>query len=334
MNSTAIRYSRCSSSSSSSTLRLDGDVERGRRLVGDQQLGRQASAMEIIARCRWPPESWCGNAFAWRAGSGCRCLPSNSTARANAARRVIPSCSRQHLGDLVTDRVQRVERGHRLLEDHRDVCCRAAPRIWRWRVAQEVVAVESGSLFVASLRDEAQQRERRHRLARPRLADQAEPSRRRAMSSERPCDDARAGRSRSTACRSTAAATRRQRRSRLPRVVGVAQRVADEGQQQQRKRRAARIVGSDSHQASRLFLPWRSRSPSDGSSRNARGRGSRARSAPAAASLRRKGRNVITGVQRVRQDVAPHDACAREPHRARAAARSPRPRLRRNSART
>ena len=41
-------------------LGLHGDVERGGRLVGDQQLGSQESDWAIIARCRWPPESWCG----------------------------------------------------------------------------------------------------------------------------------------------------------------------------------------------------------------------------------------------------------------------------------
>ena len=41
-------------------LRLDRDVERGRRLVGDQSFGSQASAIAIIARCRMPPENWCG----------------------------------------------------------------------------------------------------------------------------------------------------------------------------------------------------------------------------------------------------------------------------------
>ena len=38
-------------------LRLHGDVERRGRLVGDQQLGRPASAIAIITRCRMPPES-------------------------------------------------------------------------------------------------------------------------------------------------------------------------------------------------------------------------------------------------------------------------------------
>ena len=41
-------------------LRLDRHVERGGRLVGDQQRGLQASAIAIITRCRMPPENWCG----------------------------------------------------------------------------------------------------------------------------------------------------------------------------------------------------------------------------------------------------------------------------------
>jgi len=41
-------------------LGLDGDVERGGGLVGDEQVGLVASAIAIITRWRWPPESWCG----------------------------------------------------------------------------------------------------------------------------------------------------------------------------------------------------------------------------------------------------------------------------------
>ena len=41
-------------------LRLHGDVERRRGLVGDQQRGSRASAMAISTRWRMPPESWCG----------------------------------------------------------------------------------------------------------------------------------------------------------------------------------------------------------------------------------------------------------------------------------
>ena len=41
-------------------LRLDGDVEGRRRLIGDQEAGSQLSAIAIIARCRMPPLNWWG----------------------------------------------------------------------------------------------------------------------------------------------------------------------------------------------------------------------------------------------------------------------------------
>ena len=41
-------------------LILDRDVERGRRLVGEQQLGLAAIATAIITRWRMPPDSSCG----------------------------------------------------------------------------------------------------------------------------------------------------------------------------------------------------------------------------------------------------------------------------------
>ena len=41
-------------------LRLHGDVERRRRLVGDEQRGFSESAIAIIARWSIPPENWCG----------------------------------------------------------------------------------------------------------------------------------------------------------------------------------------------------------------------------------------------------------------------------------
>ena len=41
-------------------LGLDGDVERGGRLVGDQMSGFIASAIAIMMRWRWPPENWWG----------------------------------------------------------------------------------------------------------------------------------------------------------------------------------------------------------------------------------------------------------------------------------
>ncbi len=45
--------------------------------------------------------------------------PSSSIGRASARRRLTAAMQRQHLGDLVADGEDRVQRGHRLLEDHR-----------------------------------------------------------------------------------------------------------------------------------------------------------------------------------------------------------------------
>ena len=41
-------------------LRLDGDVERGDRLVADDERGSRASARAMLTRWRWPPENSCG----------------------------------------------------------------------------------------------------------------------------------------------------------------------------------------------------------------------------------------------------------------------------------
>ena len=41
-------------------LRLDRDVERGDRLVGDDEVGSGASARAMPMRWRWPPENSCG----------------------------------------------------------------------------------------------------------------------------------------------------------------------------------------------------------------------------------------------------------------------------------
>ena len=77
----------------------------------------------------------------------------------------------QHLGDLEPDRVHRVQRRHRLLEDHRDLA--AADLAQRAVVdADQLAAVElDRSADVGVLRQQAHQRHRRRRLAGSRLAD-------------------------------------------------------------------------------------------------------------------------------------------------------------------
>ena len=101
-------------------LRLDGDVERGRRLVGDQDFGLHDSAIAIITRWRIPPDSSCGYCPMRRAASACARASSIVRARASAlspsdapwARSPRSAAGRSKHG---------VERGHRLLENHGDV---------------------------------------------------------------------------------------------------------------------------------------------------------------------------------------------------------------------
>ena len=52
--------------------------------------GSLASAMAIITRWRWPPESWWGYASSRRAASGRPTRPRSSSVRARAARRPSP----------------------------------------------------------------------------------------------------------------------------------------------------------------------------------------------------------------------------------------------------
>ena len=102
-------------------LRLRGDVERGGRLVGDQQfrpagerhrdhraLPHAAAELERIAVER---------GF----GDGISTCRSSSIARRRARLAVGQPVRQQRLGDLLADRWTGLSERHRLLEDHRDV---------------------------------------------------------------------------------------------------------------------------------------------------------------------------------------------------------------------
>ena len=162
-------------------LRLDRHVERGRRLVGDQQRGpaRQRHrdhhalphpagqlvriAREHAARLRNAHEIEQPQRF--RAGFG----------------RALRLVQRDRLADLVADRKHRVQRRHRLLEDHRDV--RAADvahgTVARLREVEHlaVAAAEHHAAVqdaAAAVLHQAHQRQRGHRLARTRFAHHRE----------------------------------------------------------------------------------------------------------------------------------------------------------------
>ena len=93
-----------------------------------------ASAIAIITRWRWPPESWCGigaePALGFADADLLQELQHADPRRALAQ----PLVQLQHLADLPLDGVERVERGHRLLEDDADVVAadpREGPCRWR-----------------------------------------------------------------------------------------------------------------------------------------------------------------------------------------------------------
>jgi hypothetical protein len=72
-----------------------------------------------MTRCFMPPESWCGYSSTRR----CRVRDtdiarSSSTTRSRTRLPRLRIVQPHRLGDLLTDRHHRVQRGHRLLEDH------------------------------------------------------------------------------------------------------------------------------------------------------------------------------------------------------------------------
>jgi hypothetical protein len=81
----------------------------------------QAIAMAIITRWFMPPDIWCGNAFSRDSGAGMPTWSSSSMARAALPAAAALEVCAHRLGDLEADGEAGIERGHRLLEDHRHV---------------------------------------------------------------------------------------------------------------------------------------------------------------------------------------------------------------------
>ena len=121
ISSIAMPKRACRSFSSLRSLRLDGDVERGGGLVGDQQRGfvgerhrdHHALALpagELVRKGIEP------------AAPPRRSRPASAarSARARAASRLMCLCRINASAICFSMRVQRVERGHRLLEHHGD----------------------------------------------------------------------------------------------------------------------------------------------------------------------------------------------------------------------
>ena len=113
-----------SSRRSSSRSRICAWIVTSSAVVGSSAIssrGRQASAIAIITRCRCPPRKLVRIVVA--AGCAADGMPTRSsisTARSRCGARPMSLMRAQGLGDLLADGEHRIERGHRLLEHHRD----------------------------------------------------------------------------------------------------------------------------------------------------------------------------------------------------------------------
>ena len=157
-------------------LRLNGDVERRGRLVGDQQIGLVGerhgdhdalalSAGELMRIGVQPP-------FRRVEADLSQQLQHAGTHRGL----VEPVVQLHDLADLLLDRVQRVERGHRLLEDDRDLLPAQLAHGVARRLEQVLAAIVDGAARMRGrgIGQQPQDRQRGDRLARARLADQGD----------------------------------------------------------------------------------------------------------------------------------------------------------------
>ena len=172
ISSIAMPRRSCRSLQQAQDLRLDRDVERGRGLVGDQQLGlvgerhgdHHPLALPAGELMRIGIEALLGIPQAHQVQQLEGLSPRLGLAEA--------AMQDQRLADLARDRVQRVERGHRLLEDDADAA--ASHLAQRALVgAQQVAPAEADAAArMPGLRvgQQLQDRQRRDRLARAALA--------------------------------------------------------------------------------------------------------------------------------------------------------------------
>ena len=157
-------------------LGLDGDVERRGRLVGDQHLriARQrhgdhdalAHAARHLVRVGVDAAFGLGDVDAAQHFDG-------AVHRLLARQALV---QRDRLAHLAADGEQRIERGHRLLEDHRDLVAADALHLGLAELEQVLALEADGAADDAAGRvcHQAQNRQRRHALAAARFAHHAQ----------------------------------------------------------------------------------------------------------------------------------------------------------------
>ena len=155
-------------------LGLDGDVERGGRLVGNDQRrfaaqrhgNHHALAHAAAQVVRILPEALPGLGNAHHAQVGCRSFGSLGAADGKVLH--------HGLGKLQADAENGIERGHGLLKDHGDLAPAHRPHVLAAQGPQVLPPETNGSGSNASGRngEESENRQGADRLAAPRFADQ------------------------------------------------------------------------------------------------------------------------------------------------------------------
>ena len=157
-------------------LGLDRHVERGRRLVGDQQLrlaGQRHRDHRALPHAARQPMRMLVEALRGRRDAHPLEHLERALRRLGAADAPMPQ---QPLDDLLADRERRVQRRHRLLEDHRDAV--AAQVAHRRRLEPDQLAALEADRAAGDAagrrRHQPHDRERRDALAAARFADDGE----------------------------------------------------------------------------------------------------------------------------------------------------------------
>ncbi len=135
--------------------------------------GSSAMAIAIMIRCRIPPENWCGKALTRCRAPG---ICTRSISRDGPVQRVglvHAAVLAEHLRDLPAHREHRVQRGQRVLEDHRDLGPADLPATLVGQledVGAAVAHLAAGDVAGRGVED-SHDRLGGHRLARPGLAE-------------------------------------------------------------------------------------------------------------------------------------------------------------------
>ncbi len=156
-------------------LRLDRHVERGRRLVGDQHVGVAGERHRDHRPLPHPAGELVRVVLHARVGVGDPDLPEQVDRAPPRLPLVGPLVDLDRLADLRPDGIDGVQRGHRILEDHRHLVAADFLQLVLVHLEHVAALVEHLSLEAGvPVARQAEQRHRGHALAGARLAHDPE----------------------------------------------------------------------------------------------------------------------------------------------------------------